>query len=301
MPPATTHGERIRMLFRDAAKAVVVAPFMKVDALHSLLQDVPRDAHLRCVTRWLPREVAAGVSDPEVFDVLHERGNASLSLVDRLHAKLYIADGKCLAGSANVTLAGFGETQTSGNIEVLLETTTGNPEIAGILDDIDREAIEATDAMALAVRRLADSLPSPADVAPDAGEFIWYPLSRNPERAFRMYESPPGGFVTTADRRLIADVADCNLLPGLNEAGFRQAVRDRLAEIPMSTVVLGGTQDFLLTRGDAGEFIESMVTDEYSSTDVWAAFVRWMAHFFGDRLTIQEVSELALRRAQNVT
>lgn len=302
MPPTTTHGERIRTLFRDAANAAVVAPFMKVDALRSLLNEISRDAHLRCVTRWLPREVAAGVSDPEVLDVLLKRGNASLSLVNRLHAKLYIADGTCLAGSANVTFAGFGETQTSGNIEVLLETTTANPDIAGTLADIDGEAIEATEAMALAVRRLADSLQIPADVAPDAaGESIWYPVSRNPERAFRMYTSPPGGFLKTADRRLIADVAGCNLLPGLDETGFRQAVRDRLTGIPMSTVVLGGTQDFLFTRRDADELIESMVTDEYSSSDVWVAFVRWMAHFFGDRLTIQEVSELALRRAQSVT
>ena len=301
MPPGPTHGQRIRALFRDAVDTVIIAPFMKVDALESLLQAIPPHASLRCVTRWLPREVAAGVSDPEVLGVIRERGNASLSLVNRLHAKLYVADGKCLAGSPNVTFAGFGESQSSGNIEVLLKTTTVDPDIAGTLEDIDREAFEATEAMAIAVRRQADNLHLSADGASGAtGTFVWYPVSRRPEDAFRMYATPPGGYLTTADRQLIADVAGCNLLPGLDEAGFRLAVRDLLAAIPMSNPVLKGTLDFLFTRRDADDFIRSMATDEYSQSDVWTAFVRWMAHFFGDKVTVQEVSELALRRAQDV-
>ena len=31
-----------------------------------------------------------------------------------------------------------------------------------------------------------------------------------------------------------------------------------------------------------------MATDEYSHSDLWTAFVRWMAHFFDDKVTIQE-------------
>ena len=301
MPPAATHGERIRALFRDAVDTVVVAPFMKVDALESLLLAIPPQASLRCVTRWLPKEVAAGVSDPEVLDILRERGNASLSLVDRLHAKLYIADGRCLAGSTNVTFAGFGESQSPGNIEVLLETSTANPDIASTLEDMDREAIEASEDHAISVRRLADSLHVPAEGAYSAaGGSFWYPVSRRPELAFRMYAFPPGGYVTTADRQLRADVAGCNLLPGLDGARFRLAIRKLLATIPMAELLLKDTQDLLFTRSDADRFIASMATDEYSPSDVWLAFVRWMAHFFSDKVTFQEVSELALRRAQEI-
>ena len=154
---------------------------------------------------------------------------------------------------------------------------------------------------AIAVRRLADNLHVPADNASSAAStFVWYPVSRRPEDAFRMYATPPGGYLTSADRQLIADVAGCNLLPGLDEAGFRLAVRDLLAAIPMSNPILDGTLDFLFTRRDADEFIRSMATGEYSHSDLWTAFVRWMAHFFGDKVTIQEVSELALRRAQDI-
>ena len=108
-PTGSTQGSRIRVLLAGAVGEVtIIAPFVKVDALRSLIDVVPSAVHLRCVTRWLTREVAVGISDPEVLDVLEERGNFSLSLVDRLHAKLYIAGNRCLAGSSNVTFCGDG-------------------------------------------------------------------------------------------------------------------------------------------------------------------------------------------------
>ena len=298
--PAATPGERIRALFRDADDAVIVAPFMKVDALESLLDTIPAHVPLRCVTRWLPREVAAGVSDPEVLAVLRERGNAAVSLVDRLHAKLYIADEKCLTGSANVTFAGFGESASSGNIEVLVETTTANHDVAATLHSIDQEAIVATQAMATAVRRLAESIAPPAMLPDFPRENAWYPVSRRPEDAFRMYTTPPTGFIKAADRLLLADVANCNLLPCLAESRFRQRIRALLFAVPMSKPVLDATEDFLFTRHAADRLIETMATEAYSATDIWTSFVRWMAYFFSDKVTVQEVSELALRRAQDV-
>ena len=296
----TTQGERIRALFGNATEAVVVAPFMKVNALNFLLDAIPTHVPLSCITRWLPREVAAGVSDPEVLTVLEKRGNASLSLVDRLHAKLYIADDKCLTGSPNVTFAAFGESASAGNIEVLVETTTINPDVATTLKVIEREAIVATQAMAVAVRRLADNL-SQADVPdnPRAND-SWYPVSRRPDKAFRLYSYPPAGFITSANRVLLTDIANCNFSPGLSETKFREKVRALLLTVPMTNPVLEASQDFLFTRHDADKFLETMATDEYSATDIWIAFVRWMACFFNDKLTIQEVSDIALRRAQEV-
>ena len=154
-----TQGARIRAFFENAGDDVaVIAPFIKVDALWSLLEVIPTDLHLRCVSRWLPRDIAAGVSDPEVLDVLEARGNFSLSLADRLHAVLYIADDRCLAGSANVTLAGFGEGGESSNIEVLVETTIDDPGIVATLEAIAQAERAATRSMAQTARRLADSL-----------------------------------------------------------------------------------------------------------------------------------------------
>ena len=293
-----TQGARIRALFEGAEGAIaVIAPFIKVDALRSLLEVIPAGLHLRCVSRWLPREIAAGVSDPEILDLLDMRGNFSLSLVDRLHAKLYIAGDRCLAGSANVTLAGLGEGGVGSNIETLVETTTDDPGIAATLEAIAQAERTATRSMAQTVRRLADSLAvsTASAVALDA---TWFPGSRRPEQAYGLYTQPPSGFVGAADQVLLADLASSNLPPGLEEGEFQTAIRSLLAAIPLSETLLEASEDTMLTRADASSYLEKIAGDDFSTNDLWLAFVNWMAYFFPDRVMKQEIAEIALRRAR---
>ena len=293
-----TQGARIRALFEGAEGAIaVIAPFIKVDALRSLLEVIPAGLHLRCVSRWLPREIAAGVSDPEILDLLDMRGNFSLSLVDRLHAKLYIAGDRCLAGSANVTLAGLGEGGVGSNIETLVETTTDDPGIAATLEAIAQAERTATRSMAQTVRRLADSLAvsTASAVALDA---TWFPGSRRPEQAYGLYTQPPSGFVGAADQVLLADLASSNLPPGLEEGEFQTAIRSLLAAIPLSGTLLEASEDTMLTRADASSYLETIAGDDFSTNDLWLAFVNWMAYFFPDRVMKQEIAEIALRRAR---
>ena len=293
-----TQGARIRALFEGAEGAIaVIAPFIKVDALRSLLEVIPAGLHLRCVSRWLPREIAAGVSDPEILDLLDMRGNFSLSLVDRLHAKLYIAGDRCLAGSANVTLAGLGEGGVGSNIETLVETTTDDPGIAATLEAIAQAERTATRSMAQTVRRLADSLAvsTASAVALDA---TWFPGSRRPEQAYGLYTQPPSGFFGAADQVLLADLASSNLPPGLEEGEFQTAIRSLLAAIPLSGTLLEASEDTMLTRADASSYLETIAGDDFSTNDLWLAFVNWMAYFFPDRVMKQEIAEIALRRAR---
>ena len=210
-----TQGARIRALFESAEDDVaVIAPFIKVDALRSLIEVSPAATHLRCVTRWLPKDIAAGVSDPEILDLLETRGNFSLSLVDRLHAKLYIAGNRCLVGSANVTLAGLGERGDGSNIEVLVETTVDEPGIAATLEAIAQDERVATRSMARAARRLAEIVATSTTSAA-ALDATWFPGSRRPEQAYGFYTQVPSGFVGGADQVLLADLARSNLPPGL--------------------------------------------------------------------------------------
>ena len=293
-----TQGTRIRALFESAAGEVaIIAPFIKVDAMRSLLDVIPSNTHLRCVTRWLPREVAAGVSDPEILDVLEERGDFDLSLVDRLHAKLYIAGDRCLVGSANVTLAGLGEGGDGGNIEVLLESTIDNPGIEATLEAIARAERAATRSMAQTARRLADSL---ADSTTPRGvlDAPWFPGSRRPEQAYGFYAQPPSSFVGAADHVLLADLASSNLPPGLEEHEFRDAIRSLLAAIPLAETLLEASEDMTLTRADASSWLETIAGDDFSTNDLWIAFVNWMAYFFSDQVMKQEIAEIALRRAR---
>lgn len=219
-----------------------------------------------------------------------------LLLVDRLHAKLYVADNRCLAGSANVTLSALGETTGAGNIEVMIETSVDDPGVGDTLATIDREATPASDLMADAVRRLADALPS-SDALADA-KMIWHPFSRRPEHAFRVYSERVSGYMTAADRILLADVARSDIAPGRDEQEFRQAIRELLAAIPITATILIGTEDTLLTRADANAYFATLATDDFTAEEVWEAFVQWMSYFYDDVVMKQEVSENALRRAQ---
>ena len=292
-----TQGRRIRMLFEGAAGGVaVIAPFIKIDALRSLLDVIPPAVPLRCVTRWLPREIAAGVSDPEIFDLLDARGHFRLTLVDRLHAKIYIAGDRCLAGSPNVTLAALGGGNEQENIEVLVETTIGDPAVVATLDAISEAERPATRAMAQVARRLADSLAS-STAAADLDN-PWFPVSRRPEQAYRVYAQPPDGYLGAADRMLLADLARANLQPGVAEDEFRTAIRTLLAAIPIAEPILEASGDVTLTRADVHAYLETLSGEEFSTRDLWMAFVNWMAHFFADRVMKQEIAEIALRRAQ---
>ena len=293
-----TQGARVRALFESAeGEVAVIAPFIKVDALRSLIEVIPAGSYLRCVSRWLPREIAAGVSDPEILDLLEARGHFSLSLVDRLHAKLYIAGDRCLAGSANTTLAGLGEVGDGGNIEVLVETTIDDPGIAATLDDIAHAERPATRSMAQTARRLADSL-ADSTISAVALDAPWFPGSRRPEQAYTFYAQPPIGFVGASGRVLLADLAGTNLPPGLEEGEFRDAVRSLLAAIPLAETLLEASEDTTLTRADASSWLETVAGDDFTTTDLWIAFVNWMAYFFPDRVMKQEIAEIALRCAR---
>ena len=153
-----------------------------------------------------------------LLGLLEERGNFSLSLVDRLHAKLYIAGDRCLVGSANVTVVGLGEGGARSNIEVLVEATIDDPEIAAALEAIAQAERTATISMARMARLLADSLANSTTLA-DASDVHWFPRSRRPEQVYRFYVDPPKGFVGVADSFLIADLASSNLPLGACAVG----------------------------------------------------------------------------------
>jgi len=47
----------------------------------------------------------------------------------------------------------------------------------------------------------------------------------------------------------------------------------------------------------AGVYLELLATDDFSTNDLWLAFVNWMAYFFPDQVMKQQIAEVALRRA----
>ena len=295
---SSTQGARIRDLFGSASNMVaIIAPFIRVDALETLLTVIPAGVTVRCVTRWRPREVAAGISDPEILDVLEKRGNFRISLVDRLHAKIFIAGNKCLVGSSNVTFAGFGERGEASNIEVLVETDADDPSVLATLNEISQTERPATREMAHAARRLAENLLNSGLTSSNPDAF-WFPSSQRPQDAYLFHFQPPDGYLKATDKILMVDLARSNVPPGLTEEEFRAAIRSLLMMIPIADNLLSSTEDLVLTRAEAISYLETIAGQKFSTNDLWVAFVAWMAHFFPDEVMKQEISEVGLRRAQ---
>lgn len=298
--PHNKHGDRIRKLFAGASKEVmIVAPFIKVDVLRSLLDVISKDVFVRCVTRWIPREIAAGVSDLEVLDVLEQRGNCRLSLVDTLHAKIYIGDDDCLAGSSNVTRLGLGEGDAEGNIEVLIETESCNPGITDTLDQIASSERKATKVVAEYTRRLANSL-KVFNTNTLQQNYVWFPCSRKPEMAFQFYQDPPIEHIGAADRYTVVDVASLELQVGLDRNRFNEGVRALLSAIPIAGDILASARDITIRLSDVHAYIEELPETGFSVTDRWNAFVEWMVYFFPSEVMKQEIVEIGLRRAKRV-
>ena len=214
---------------------------------------------------------------PKIIDVLEQRGNFTLSLVDNLHAKVYVSGQRCLVGSANVTLSGLGEAEDRNNIEVLVEATIDNPGVASTLTSISRLQRTANQTLAEAARRLANRLPSTGNIN-DAEEY-WYPRSRSPDRAYRLYSQPPLGFVGKADEILLQDLARTNLPPGRSQPNLRTAVCTLLPDIPLAGALLDEAEDTSLTRLDAMSSLKLLTDKEYTTGDSWVAFVNWMVYF----------------------
>lgn len=292
----SSHGHRIRDLFSTAKESVaIIAPFIKIGALCSLTKVVDPDIHLRCVTRWLPEEVATGVTDPAIIYELQKRGNYSLTIVDSLHAKIYIADNRCLIGSVNTTNKGFGDVDNS-NIEVLVESSVDDSSIKKTLSDVAQAEKVATIEMAEKIMMLATSLPQ-QDI--NVEEF-WFPRSNKPDDAFKFYSNmpEPEEYLSEANRLLLLDLEATKIHPGLSEPKFRFEICSLLSEIPLVDALLDVTNDITLTRSDVHPQLKLLENEEFSVNDLWRSLVNWVVYFFPDQVMRQEISEVALRRAR---
>jgi hypothetical protein len=182
-------------------------------------------------------EVAAGVSDPEIAEIAEADGRPHILLCHNLHAKLYIADDRCLIGSANLTGRATGRVPDA-NIELLLEADTTHPEVQRVLDAIGTTSLPASIDLARQIREQADLLRADED-APQvlvAGEgptrARWLPETRNPERLYRVYSGRYRNIGTDVLAGVLRDLAHLDVPPGLAEQAFGEAVLAGLRSMP---------------------------------------------------------------------
>ncbi|MFK4222107.1 phospholipase D family protein [Streptomyces sp. NPDC019890] len=227
---------QIEGLLQNASRSVtLIAPFIKKPIFEAAVAAVPASVErIHCVTRWAPAEVAAGVSDPEIMELTESDKRVHIALCPALHAKIYVADDRCLVGSANLTGKATGRVPNA-NFELLVEAATAHPEVQRVLVQVEAAAAEATPHLAALVRKQAELLQADANIpqAEVAGMLapLWYPATRRPENLYALY-SGRATFAAAVEAGILQDLALLNIPAGLGEGDFNAVVRTRLHEIP---------------------------------------------------------------------
>lgn len=282
-------GERVKALIERAKSEIILcAPFIKVNTLRLLIEVADPEASLKVVTRWRAVEVAAGVSDLQVFDLLKDRIGAELLLLNELHAKLYVADQACLVGSANLTGAALGWSSTP-NVEILIDSPRGQPQIQRLISEFDN-AVTASNRIRSEIQAQADALGrlpvlGEADIEADdidRRKLPWLPRCAAPEKLIVIYRNTETRDVTEGTRLDgIEDLKDLGPPPNLSSQEFTDHIKSQLESIPSIGSIIERVQG-RISDGEGTAMIIGMRPqyDERAASRHWRVVRDWIAEFF---------------------
>ena len=301
-------GERLKALVSGAQQTVLLcSPFIKVRVLSTILSVINQRVAVRIVTRWRAAEVAAGVSDLEVFELANDRSGAELVLLDDLHAKLFLADDKGLAGSANLTAAALGWSKRN-NVELLLPVDRSTPDVARLLRCLDearpatyviRSEIEA-EAATLSLARLDEGQDVYSEERSDFGR-AWLPICATPEKLRAIYEDPRTTTVVEGTREDgLSDLRSLHIPRHLSPLQFGEVMRENLLLMPAIQRIVNRIPQGLTDV--AGVALVAEILPDLTESDAalqWRIVRDWISEFFGDEYEVAPESfVIRLRHAK---
>ena len=217
---------------------VLIAPYIKTDALNKVLSGFNSEASLVCVTRWNPYDIAVGASDTECRTIVKEFGG-SFRLHPTLHAKYYRFDDVVLVGSANLTLSALGWSAQP-NVEILCNAGS----------DFDADAFERE--MLIESREISDdeflrwasivrieisSNNAVVDVTPSLT--TWRPATRDPRHLELSYQGKDDEIASLDEQRSARyDLQNLQIPHGLSNDEFRAWASTYLLTAPFTNTVL---------------------------------------------------------------
>lgn len=285
-----------------AAKAkavlILVAPFITRPALERVITNLDPIVSLLVYTRWRPEEIAAGVSDLSIFDLLQERPHSRLLLQPRLHAKLYVIDDDiAFVGSANITEPGLGYSPVP-NVEAVVQIEPVPTSLFLFLRRLEKTSVAASAELRQKIERAVqaltlniesssvDTLISDPPSASSSANNIPFPTLRVPERLYEGYRSLQT-FRTREEREaLLDDLLRLSLPDEMDEEKFRNEVGRKLLTFPEifefdSFIVqprrFGEVTDWLKRR-DPGTTPDHKECQRRAQT-----FIRWLRFFLPGR------------------
>jgi len=313
----------LSFLEAQAGEVILVAPFIKSAALEEVLTVLPGDVGIVVYTRWVPSEVAVGVSDLEVFDIVEARPLGEVRLLRDLHAKTYVRGTGALVGSANVTNAALGWSRAP-NVELLVSVARDTKEVNDLLAVLKRRSRPASRAIRQAIKRAADQFRedrglealarwrvgddsrrkssgnseerSGSDTEEMSG--VWLPRTSEPRRLFDVYApSSPVRMLASTIEDGKADLQALEVPPGLRREEFVAHIRAMLTQEPVYAIV----DDAVAVGEDPADALEAeFALPSTAAGDAWSVLGDWLMYFFPDQYRV-DAPESAYRMVRSRT
>lgn len=272
-------------------EVILVAPFIKLDALARLVRFMGDEVHLTVVTRWNADEIVSGVSDLAVWDIMNARLNARLCLLPRLHAKYFRFDNIAFIGSANITLRALGWSTLS-NLEVMMAVdvnTVSNFEEAVLRSSFEVNQ-EVVDAMWVAVKSLGAMESTNISEVSLVGVEEWFPQLMHVHHLFNCYQGKDDLVITSAFLDGQEDLKYLRVPQGLTEVKFSQFVAARLQGLSVVALVDSHTKVALDRTMGMHLLIRERFANEINAAEKWDTISAWLIKYFPKRYRIKHTT-----------
>lgn len=216
--------------------------------------------------------------------------NIPLFLRNDLHAKLYVADNRCLVGSANVTETALGW-RTPSNLELLVPVDREDVIVREFIEDLFRNPVLANDLQRDRLQLLLDdvrqqkdfSISSVVDASlPNLLPANWAPTIKTPEDIYALYSGDEQRVLRSAIDVTRTELQRFRVPHGLNEASFRSWIGAMLAQAP----IVEKTINHIEHSADISESMFQVLlldvgvdAEEYPVRDRMMVLQRWLEYF----------------------
>lgn len=290
-------GDDLLSHARSAHKhAVLIAPFVKRATIERVMAVVPPTAKMDVFTRWRLDEIAAGVSDLDVWEAVCQRPHTGMYLCNHLHAKCYVFDDVALVGSANLTARAL-QWHGAPNLELVVRVVPTLPEVEDLLHTLGRLAVPVTQGMheqyrdmlqRLGLRQTAPPEPSP-ELDSAHTPTAWLPETRHPPQLYPLYSGDWDRVTRSAQRTGSRDLQFLGLPAGLSKGEFCAAIALSLSHEPLFMEI-----NRMAARrrrfGEYRSFMRGFLRTngiERDAAEAWQTCLRWLLHFMEDEYSVE--------------
>lgn len=272
--------------------SLLIAPFIKIDALRVLVEQKQSSGKLQVVIRLKPDDLLSGASDLSIYPYLRDQG-VQLFYNHSIHLKLFVFESNCcLVTSGNITGRGLGLSANS-NVEAGALVQLDVDDWNRIYDLLNASRVFDDQLYNRLAKYVADATPasSPPVFEWPEGEGKRFTISSLPatedvEVLSRAYFSDTlDSYSSEAVRRFAHDLATFRIPAGLSEVALQTELSANFRKSPfVSEFIALLKSKGSLRFGAANDWIHRMCEDvplpyRWELKTNTRILYNWLAHF----------------------